>query len=114
VLPFVNAAGQVVMLALIFKKAHASDRSAGEPIYFDEQLPATRSTLPIFYTSTDNGYIATELWGECMVKLVELLKPNLGDLPAAIFLDRHSTHLLDTVSILGSSYSSERVNDSLN
>jgi len=56
VLPFVNAAGQVIMLVLIFKKAHASDHSAGKPIYFDEQL-----SLPI--------------------PLLVLLKPNFNKSP---------------------------------
>lgn len=93
VLPFVNAAGEVVMLVLIFKKVAATDTSRGMPIYYDPSRPMTRKAFPFYYASTASGYINIELWEDCIKKFVELIRPLKNDLPALLFIDRHSSHM---------------------
>jgi len=94
VLPFINAAGRVIMLVLIFANVHGDDGQLPKPVYHDSDLGTnTRSRFPILYASTDNGYITSELWVECCMKLAEILKPIRRGDPALILFDRHSAHL---------------------
>lgn len=93
VLPFVNAAGRVLMLVLIFANVHDDENQQAKPIYYLPDEPPTKDNFPIYYASTTAGYITTKLWEDCIGRLVGHLKPIQGDSPGLIIFDRHSAHL---------------------
>jgi len=93
ILPFVAASGKVWLLVLIFQKVHESESTVGKKIYFNPNRKKTRGSFPIFYASTETGYISKELWEQAIQALLHELDPHLGDLPALLLIDRHTSHL---------------------
>jgi hypothetical protein len=94
VLPFVTAAGTVLMVVLIFANVHKSDQKNCTPIYVDDSRGTRdRPLFPVLYASTENGYVTSELWLDCCRVLGEIIKSTRGEHEALLLFDRHAAHL---------------------
>jgi hypothetical protein len=96
VLPFVAASGKVWFTVLIFKgvskSTNGAKTKAAKPIWIKPRDTRCRGRWPLYYASTANGYMTSDLWIHCMGILVSTVRPQRQFRDILLFVDHHSTH----------------------
>lgn len=92
VVPFLGADGTVWMVVLIFSRVHGSENKDSKPVTIVPEERRTTRTYPVYYASTEKGYMNKILWAEVMKEFVAILSPQLNGAAALLFLDHLASH----------------------
>ena len=102
ILPFVTAAGQVLLVVYIFADNNSDDDLMLRRVALPKPDPNAKPLWPSYYAVTRKGFIVKELWTDIVNVLLSLTESKRAGKRMLLVVDRHSTHWnIDSLRKLG-------------